>query len=54
MDNIIKWLQINKLKLNKNKTILTAINMQSNRSFGINNIVIENVNRTIHLGFIID
>ena len=30
------------------------INMQSNSSFGINNVVIENVNSIEYLSFIID
>ena len=39
MDNIHQWLKINKLKLNENKTKLMEINMQSNSSFGINDVV---------------
>ena len=39
MDNINKWLKINKLKLNEKKTKLMEINMQCNNSFGINNAV---------------
>ena len=56
MDNINKWLKINKLKLNENKTKLMEINMQSNSSFEINNVVIEKVNgiNIMYLGFIID
>ena len=33
MDNINKWLKINKLKLNENKTKLMKINIHSNSSF---------------------
>ena len=54
MDNINEWLKINKLKLNENKTKLMKINMQSNSSFEINNVVIEKVNSIKSLGFIID
>ena len=54
MDNINKWLKINKWKLNENKTKLIEINIQSNSSFGINNIVIEKFNSIKYLGFIID
>ena len=54
MDNINKWLKINKLKLNENKTKLMEINMQPNSSFGINNVGIEKVNSVKYLGFIID
>ena len=37
-----------------NKTKLMEINMQSNSSFGINNVVVEKVNSIKYLGFIID
>ena len=40
MYNINRRLKINKFKLNENKTKLMKINMQSNSSFGINNVVI--------------
>ena len=49
MDNINKWLKINKLKLNENKTKLMKINMQSNSSFGINNVVTEEINSIKYL-----
>ena len=54
MDNINKWLKINKLKLNEKKTKLMEINTQSNSSFGINNVVIEKINSIKYLGFVID
>ena len=54
MGNINKWLKINKLKLNGNKTKLMEIDMQSNSPFGINNVVIGKVNSIKYLGFIID
>ena len=40
--------------MNENKTKLMEINMQSNSSFRINNVVIEKVNSIKYLGFIID
>ena len=45
---------MSKLKLNENKTKLMEINMHTNSSFRINNVVIEKVNSTKYLGFIID
>ena len=53
MNNNKKMVE-DKLKLNENKTKLMEINMQSNSSFGINNVVIEKVNSITYLGFIID
>lgn len=54
MDNISKWLKMNKLKLNENKTKLMEINMNTNRTFQINNVMIEKVNNIKYLGFLID
>ena len=53
MNNNKKMVE-DKLKLNENKTKLMEINMQSNSSFGINNVVIQKVNSIQYLGFIID
>ena len=36
MDNINKWLKINKLKLNENEARLMGINMHTKSSFGRN------------------
>ena len=33
MENINKWLMMNKLKLNENKTKLLEINMDNNKGF---------------------
>ena len=52
--NVNRWLKINKLELNENKTKLMEINMHTNSSLGINNVVIEKVNSIKYLGFIID
>ena len=53
MDNINKWLNINKLKLNENKSKLMEINIHTSL-FGINNAVIGKVNSIKYLGLIID
>ena len=42
------------MKLNENNTKLIQVNMQSNSSFGINNVAIEKVNSIKYLVFIID
>ena len=54
MDNINRWLKINKSKLNENKTKLIEINMHINSLFRINNVVIERVKNIKYLGFIMD
>ena len=54
MEDINKWLMINKLKLNDNKIKLLEINMDNNIIFEINNVIIENVTSIKYLGFIID
>ena len=40
MENINKWLMINKLKLNDNKTKLLEINTYNNIIVKINNVII--------------
>ena len=54
MESLNKWLMMNKLKPNKNKTKLLEINMDNNIIFKINNVIIEEVNSIKYLGFIID
>ena len=54
MESINKWLMMNKLKLNENKTKLLEINMDNNIIFKINNVIIEKVNSIKYLGFIIE
>ena len=54
MENVNKWLMMNKLKLNENKTKLLEINMDNNIIFKINNVIMEEVNSIKYLGFIID
>lgn len=54
INNVNKWLKMNKLKLNENKTKLMEINMNNESVFKINNEVIEKVNEIKYLGFIID
>lgn len=54
VNNITKWLKMNKLKLNEDKTKLIEINMSGEINFEINNKIIEKVEKIKYLGFIID
>ena len=50
MESLNKWLMMNKLKLNENKSKLLEINMDNNIIFKINNVIIEKVNSIKYLG----
>ena len=54
VESIHKWLMMNNLKLNENKTKVLEINMNNNIIFKINNVIIEKVNSLKYMGFIID
>lgn len=54
MEKINTWLNMNKLKLNENKTKIMEVNASSNLIFKINDKLIEKVDRMKYLGFIID
>ena len=47
----VRRVRINKLKLNKNNPKLMEINMHTNSSFRINNVVIEKANNIMYPGF---
>lgn len=54
LENINKWLKMNKLKLNESKTKIMALNTNSVSVYKINNVTIERVKQIKYLGFIID
>lgn len=54
LENINKWLKMNKLKLNESKTKIMEINTNNEFIYQINNVKIERVKQMKYLGFIID
>ena len=45
LNNVNKWLKINKLKLNEDKTKIMEINMNNNSDMEINNKIIEKIEK---------
>ena len=54
LNNVNRWLKMNKLKLNEDKTKIMEINMNNNSDMEINNKIVEKVEKIEYLGFIID
>ena len=54
IDNVNRWLKINKLKLNESKTEIMEIKTKSDIHFEFNDKEIEKVNQIKYLGFIMD
>ena len=53
-NNVNKWLKMNKLKLNEDKTKIMEINMNNNSDMEINNKIVEKVEKIKYISFIID
>lgn len=54
INNVSRWLKMNKLYLNKTKTKIKQINMNSESVIEINNQIIEKVDGIKCLHFVID
>ena len=54
IDNINKWLKINKLTLIENRIKLIEINMNTDKLIKIDNVIIERVNTIKYFRFLID
>ena len=54
LNNVNKWLKMNKLTINEDKTKIMEINMNNNSDMEVNNKIIEKPEKIKCLGFIID